>query len=72
VSVEEIKQRIVALSSDEQTELSAFLFHLRRRSDPEYRQIVEARLADRDPSHWLTIEEFEGRLDEADEVPPAS
>ena len=64
MSVEELKQRIVSLTGEEQSELSAFLQHLRHRSDPEHRRLVEQRLADRDPSHWLTIEEFERRLDE--------
>ncbi|HEV7401793.1 MAG TPA: hypothetical protein VGO11_02660 [Chthoniobacteraceae bacterium] len=68
MSVEEIKQRIVSLSSEEQSELSAFLFHLRHRSDPERLRVAEERLADRDPSHWLTIEEFERRLDEKQEA----
>lgn len=62
MNVEEIKQRIVSLSGDEQNELSAFLFHLRHRGDPADIQKAEERLADRDPSHWLTIDEFERRL----------
>jgi hypothetical protein len=64
MTVEEIKKRIVSLSPDEQSEISVFLSHLRGSSDPEYRRLVQERLADRDPSHWLTIEEFERRLDE--------
>jgi hypothetical protein len=64
MSFEELKKSIVSLSPEEQSELSAFLWHLRHRSDPEYLQLMAARSADRDPSHWLTIEEFERRLDE--------
>ena len=64
MSFEELKQRIGSLSPEEQSEVSAFLWHLRHKSDPEYLALMEARSADRDPSHWLTLEEFERRLDE--------
>ena len=63
MSVEEIKRGIKSLSPEEQGELSAFLFRLRRAADPDYQESVESRLADRDPAHWLTPEEFERRLD---------
>lgn len=64
MSVEQIKQSIAALSAAEQSEVSAFLFHLRHASDPEYQEGVAARLSDRDPSHWLTPEDFERQLDQ--------
>ena len=62
MSVEEIKQGIASLSPDEQGELSAFLFQLRHAADPDYQERVKARLSDRDPTHWLTPEEFERQL----------
>lgn len=64
MSVEEIKESIVSLSPDEQSELSAFLTHVRVRSDAEYLRLMEVRSGDRDPSHWLSLEEVERRLDE--------
>lgn len=64
VSVEEIKRSIASLSPAEQQELTAFLFHLRHANDAAYQQQIESRLSDRDPSHWLTPEEFENRLNE--------
>ena len=64
MSVEEIKERIASLSPAEQSEISAFLFQLRRASDAEYQERVSSRLSDPDPSHWLTPEEFERRLDQ--------
>ena len=63
MSVEQIKNSLASLSSAEQGEVSAFLFHLRHASDPEYQSRVESRLSDPDPAHWLTPEEFERRLD---------
>ena len=64
MSVEELKKAVTTLSPEEQTELSAFLFHLRHRSDPAYQGALESRLADKDPAHWLKPEEFEARLDQ--------
>lgn len=64
MSVEEIKQGIAALSPKEQTEVTAFLFHLRHVGESEYQEQVTARLSDRDATHWLTPEEFERRMDQ--------
>jgi hypothetical protein len=62
MNVEQIKDLIAALSPAEQNELSAFLFHLRHVSDPDYQDEVETRLNDKDPAHWLTPEQFERHL----------
>ena len=64
MNVEEIKQGIASLSPTEQSEVTAFLFHLRHVADPEYQQRVSARLTDADRTHWLTPEEFERQLDQ--------
>ncbi len=63
MSVEEIKRNLESLSRTQQDEITAFLFHLRHAHDTEYQRKIEARLNDRDPAHWLTLEEFERRLD---------
>jgi hypothetical protein len=64
ISTFEIKHCIASLSPSEQNEVSAFLFHLRRASDSQYRERVSSRLADNDLSHWLTLEQFERQLDQ--------
>jgi hypothetical protein len=63
MSVEELKKALTSLSRAEQNEISAFLFHLRHRADAAYQAELAARIADKDPTHWLTPEEFEKRLD---------
>jgi hypothetical protein len=63
MSVEELKKTVAALSPAEQSELTAFLFHLRHRADTAYQATLNARMRDHDPAHWLTPEEFEKRLD---------
>ncbi len=64
MSVEDIKHGIKSLSPVEQSEVSAFLFHLRHAADPDYQERVSSRLSDRDAAHWLTPEEFERQLDQ--------
>ena len=64
MSIEELKTTIATLTPSQQTEVSAFLFHLRHATDPEYQSRVEERLADKTPKNWLTLEEFEQRLDQ--------
>jgi hypothetical protein len=63
MSVEELKRAVTKLSAAEQSELSAFLFHLLHRGDPAYQSGVESRLSDKNQSHWLSPERFEQQLD---------
>jgi hypothetical protein len=63
MSIEEIKKSLTALSPDERSEVTAFLFHLRHATDVDYQRGLDRVLADKDPLHWLTPEEFEKRLD---------
>ena len=63
MSVDEIKKSLAGLSSTEQDEVMAYLFHLRRRANASYEAHVSAVLDDKNPEHWLTPEEFEKRRD---------
>ena len=64
MSVEEIKSSLNNLSEAERKEISIHLARLRNAADQAHHDLVTARLDDKDPSHWLTLEEFERRLDE--------
>ena len=63
MSVEEIRNSLLALAADERREVTAFLFQLRHASDAEYQARIDAVISDKDPDHWLTPDEFEKRLD---------
>jgi hypothetical protein len=63
MSVQELKTELAALSETERAEVSAFLFHLRHASDQDYQAAVQRRMDDKNPSHWLTLDELESRLD---------
>jgi hypothetical protein len=62
MSVEDIKRGLVALSENEQRQVTAFLFHLRHRNAPQ--DVVAERLSDPDSSRWISPEDFEKRLDQ--------
>ena len=64
MSVEQIKDTLVSLTPAERDHITAFLVHLRNAADPEYQAEMAAKLADKDPAHWLTLEEVERRLDQ--------
>ena len=62
MSVQEIKAELAALSEEERAEVSAFLFHVRHASDADYQADVQRRLDDKDPAHWVPLDELEPRL----------
>ena len=65
MSVEQITNKIALLTEPELQELTAFLFHLRLKYDAEHQGRLESRLSDPKHSHWLSVEEFERRLEGA-------
>jgi len=62
MSVQELKAELAALSENERAEVSAFLFHLRHASDPNYQAALQRRMDDEDPSHWVPLNELQRRL----------
>lgn len=64
MSVMDLKRELTALSANEQAEVAAFLFQLRRRDNADYQTTIKRRLDDKDPSHCLTPDEFERRLNQ--------
>jgi hypothetical protein len=66
MSVQEIKHQLAALPRSEQDEVIAYVFHLRHADDTEYESKIARRLEDRQPSHWLSPDQFESELDKRD------
>ena len=63
MSVEELKKQIGTLPRRQQDEIVAYLFHLRHADDVAFQSDLNRRLNDKDPSHWLTPDQFEQELD---------
>ena len=62
MSVQDIKEQLATLPQKEQDEIVAFLFQLRHAGNADYRTIVARRLEDKDPSHWVSPDEFERQM----------
>ena len=62
MSVQEIKAQLATLSQKDQDEVVAYLFHLRHSRDSDLHSDVDRRMGDSEPSHWLSPDEFERKL----------
>lgn len=63
MSFEAIQQEVSTWDVEQIQKLQAVLKGLRRRKeDPEYLAKLAAKIDDRDPRNWVTLEEFEQRL----------
>jgi hypothetical protein len=62
MSFEDLKKEVVTLSQTEQKRLTAFMFSLWHQNDPEYQSVVSARIEDKDPTKWISLEQFEAKL----------
>lgn len=62
MTIQQLKKEAAALSPRKQAELAAYLVQLRNRRDPEYKRLMTRRLNDRNPKHWLTVDEVKERL----------
>lgn len=63
MSLAQIKEEISVLTRQELDEVTAYLFQLRHRVDADYQQALDSRLDDTDKTHWLSVAEFERRLE---------
>ena len=62
MSIEALKQELAGLDDDKRHHIMAFLIAIEDRKDPEYGAKMARKIDDNDPSHWVTLEEFEKRL----------
>ena len=58
-----LKAELEALESKDRRRMIAFLLALEERDNLAYRQELARRIDDKDPSHWITFEELDRRLD---------
>ena len=63
MSIEALKAELETLPLDERQRLVAYLVALRHRELGEVRCGLAAKIDDDDPDHWVSLEEFEKRLE---------
>jgi hypothetical protein len=62
MSIETIKDQVRALPSEDRRKLMAFMVVLEDEANSEYRKMLAARLDDRSPDKWISLQECERRL----------
>jgi hypothetical protein len=62
VSVAELKSELDRLSPEERRQISAYLYLEERMQDSEFQAEIGRKMDDKDPSHWVSLEEAEKRL----------
>jgi hypothetical protein len=58
MTVEQIKEELSKLPEAQQDHVVAYVVHLRRMRDPSTRQELSRRMDDREPSHWISVDQF--------------
>ncbi len=62
MSVEELERELSSLADAERHRIMAYLVSIEDQKRAEYMAEMTRRLDDKDPSHWITLEELEKRL----------
>jgi hypothetical protein len=57
-----LKSELVALESKARRQMIAFLLTSEEKDNQEYRQELARRLDDKDPTHWISLDELDRRL----------
>ena len=63
MTIQAIKAEVEALPAAERRRLAAFLVALRHKDFAGYRAKMADRIDDKNPENWVTLEEFDGRLE---------
>jgi hypothetical protein len=58
MTLQEIKEELQKMPEGQQDHLAAYLLHLRRLRDPGAQQEITRRIDDRDPSHWVSLDQL--------------
>jgi hypothetical protein len=62
MTLEAIKKELDGLNVEARDEIVEYLLAKRARRDDEHLAHLAAKLDDKDPSHWMTLEEMEARF----------
>ena len=63
MSIREIRAELESLPVEQRRRLAAFLVSLRHRDLADYRARMAGKIDDKSPENWVTLEEFDQRLE---------
>jgi hypothetical protein len=58
MNLEVVEKEVAAWSPEDQDRLAAYLTVLRLKRSPDHAQELTRRLDDRDPAHWVSLDEI--------------
>jgi hypothetical protein len=58
MTVEQIKAEVSNLPEAQQDHVVAYVVHLRHMREPSTRQELSRRMDDREPSHWISVDQL--------------
>ena len=58
MTVEQIKEELSNLPEAQQDHVVAYVVHLRHMREPGTRQELSRRMDDREPSHWISVDQL--------------
>ena len=64
MTVDQIKEEVSNLPETQQDQLVAYVVHLRHMRDASTRQELNRRMGDRDPAHWISVDQLKERWKE--------
>ena len=56
MTLEQIKEQLAGLPQEHQDHVAAYLAHLRHSRDPFSARKLAAKIDDKDPSHWVSLD----------------
>jgi hypothetical protein len=62
MSIDAIKQELASMDEAKRHHIMAFLIAIEDKKNAEYMAEIARKIDDKDPAHWLTLEEFEKKL----------
>ncbi len=57
-TLEQIKEELALLPDEQQDELAAYLSYLRQKREPGRGADLARRIADHDPTHWVSVDQL--------------
>jgi len=58
MTVSEIQTKIAVLDEDDLNSVITHAIHLKRLKQPDQRQLIQDRLNDQDPNHWVDLDDI--------------
>ena len=62
MSIEALKEELAGLNVERRNEIVAYLLSIDDQDNAEYLASLTRKIDDRNPAHWLTVEEMDRRL----------